>query len=328
MNLLIFSNINLRPFANNLVPIVRAFERVSNVRLIEPHRFPEFVGTGAARPAAIPERAVREGLQGFTPDVTLCLAGALFVPAPLRPLFPPHCLFAGIALSDPYGLAASLEIAPQFDLVYTQDPQTIPAYRAAGIDARRCDPATDPELYRPVQAGPPLCDLLFFGKWTAFRDSVLGALAARFRLHLHAHAAEAGRWSVPTQPTLETPEALREALNRTRVAIEFAILDDADAPFRGTSRMTNRAQMAAACEVPVLITDFPALRDYFEPGVEIVTFTGPEDVLDRAAELLADEDRRREIGRRARARILRDQTWDVRVDSILSDVRRHARIRG
>ena len=37
--------------------------------------------------------------------------------------------------------------------------------------------------------------------------------------------------------------------------------------------------------------------------------------------LLADEDRRSEMGRRARARVLRDQTWDHRVAMLRSDVR-------
>ena len=60
---------------------------------------------------------------------------------------------AGFALSDPYGLAASLAIAPQFDLFYTQDPQTLADYAGRGVAAKRCDPATDPELYQPPARG-------------------------------------------------------------------------------------------------------------------------------------------------------------------------------
>lgn len=320
MNVLVFGNVNLRPFANNLLPVIRAFERLAAVRLVEPFRFEGFVGTGAARPAPIPEAAVRAGLDGFAPDAVICLAGALLVPPPLRPLLPSGAPLVGIALSDPYGLDASLEIAPLFDLFYTQDPQTLPAYRAAGIEARRCDPATDPELYHPIDGAARLCDLIFFGKWTPFRDEVLRALAPRFRLNLHAHPAEARLWSMPPLPPLETPDELRAALNGARAAIEFALLDDAPEPYRGTGRITNRAQMAAACGVPVLISDFPALRDYFEPGEEIETFRDAADAPERAGALLGDERRRLEMGRRARARVLREQTWDVRARSILSDL--------
>lgn len=328
MNILLFSNVNLKPFANNLLPIVRAFQKRGSVRLVEPFHFPDFVGTGAARPARLPEQAIVEGLRQFVPDLALCVGGALFVPPELRARFPPACTFAAIALSDPYGFDASTEIAPLFDLFYTQDPQTLPFYLAAGIDARRCDPATDPELYHPVDAGPPICDVLYFGKWTPYRETVLRALVERFRLHVHAHSAEAARWSFPCLPTLDTPEELRNAINGAKSVVELAILDDAAEPFRGTGRMTNRAQIAAACGIPVLITDFSGVGEFFQPGEEIVTFRGPEDVSDRLDWLLEDEVRRVRIGRKARERVLRDQTWDLRAGMILDDAaRRSAAVR-
>jgi len=318
-NILIFGNISQPPFSNNLLPPVRAFQRSAEVMVIEPYLIDGFIPTGGARPAEVPEVAVRDILStNFEPDVVICLAGGLFLPKTLRQLFPVKTIFAGFALSDPVGLEASLQIAQEFDLFYTADPQTLDVYFANGINIRRCDPAVDPELYRPLGLQPD-CDMLFYGKWTPYRDSILRLLASRFIVHVHAHHGEQ-RWSVPTLPPLDTPQALSETINRARLSLEFTLLDDVEGQFRGTSRITNRPQFAAACGIPSLCDYFDRLNEFFEPGVEIEVFRSPFEALSRADALLKDEPRRVEMGQRARARVLADQTWDVRVKSILSDV--------
>ncbi len=319
MKTLLFGNVTQPPYQNNLLPAVRALERSGPTKVVEPRFIEGFVPTGAARPALIPAAAVAETLASFQPDVVVCLAGGLYLARESRRLFPAGTVFAGLALSDPLGLDASLEIAPEFDLYYTQDPQTLPFYAARGIAARRCDPATDPELYRPLGL-PPEDDVLFLGKWTPHRDEVVRHLSDKFRVAVHAHAGDS-RWTIPARPPLESPAELCAGINRTRLMLEFTLLDDADGPFRGTSRMTNRPQFAAACGVPTLIDPFDHLSDFFEPGVEIEVYRSREEAAAKAAALLSDEPRRREMGRRARERVLREQTWDHRVEMLRNDVR-------
>jgi spore maturation protein CgeB len=232
-------------------------------------------------------------------------------------MFPSHTLFAGFALSDPYGLEASLAIAPEFDLFYTQDPQTLPAYAARGIAARRCDPATDPELYRPVKTAPA-CDILYYGKWTPYRNDLLEALAARFSVRLHAYEGEK-RWTVPMRPPLDTPDALATALSGARLALETALVDDVRGKYRGTFRTTPRAFFAASCGVPSLVESFPRLAESFTPGVEIAVFPTKDEVVSAAEALLSDEPARVAMGRRARQRVLREHTWDRRVEAFVLD---------
>ncbi|MBK9087581.1 MAG: glycosyltransferase [Holophagales bacterium] len=318
MKTLLFGNVTQRPYQNNLLPAVRALERSGPTKVVEPRFIEGFVPTGAARPALIPRAAVEEALASFQPDLVVCLAGGLYLARESRQLFPGATVFAGLALSDPLGLDASLDIAPEFDLYYTQDPQTLPSYVERGIAARRCDPATDPELYRPLGL-PPEDDILFLGKWTPHRDEVVRRLSQLFRVAVHAHAGDS-RWTIPARPPLESPPELCAGINRARLMLEFAVLDDAEGRFRGTSRMTNRPQFAAACGVPTLIDPFEHLSDFFEPGIEIEVYRSVEELTERAAALLADEPRRHEMGRRARARVLREQTWDHRVDMLRRDV--------
>ncbi|HTY40972.1 MAG TPA: glycosyltransferase [Thermoanaerobaculia bacterium] len=317
-SLLLFGNISAPPYCNNLYPPVRAFQKAFRTRIVEPFRYAGFTGTGGARPAPIPEDAVIESSDP-PPDVVVCLGGALHLTDRGRRSFPRDTALAGFALSDPYGLAASIAIAPSFDLFYTQDPQTLPDYALRRIPARRCDPATDPELYFPERGATPDCDILYYGKWTPYRDGLLASLAARFRVRLHAYAGET-RWSIPVLPPLDTPEALRAGLNRCRLALETALLDDAQGSYRGKFRLTPRVFFAASCGVPTLVESFPALSEYFEPNVEIAAFTPADGLVERAAALLGDEAARTAMGRRARQRALREHTWDRRIESFVLDV--------
>ena len=324
-DLLLFGNVSPPPYCNNLFPPVRALQKAFRTRVVEPLHYAGFVSTGGAKPAQVPDAAVIEHTDP-APDVVACLGGGLHFSEKALRIFPKETPLAAFALSDPYGLAASVAIAPSFDLFYTQDPQTLPDYALRHISAKRCDPATDPELYRPERATPE-CDILYYGKWTPYRDGLVASLAARFRVHVHAYEGET-RWSVPVLPPLDTPDALRSGLNRCRLALETALLDDAQGPYRGKFRLTPRAFFAASCGVPTLVEAFPAVAGFFEPGVEIATFTPAEGIADRAAAILGDEPARLAMGRRARQRALREHTWDRRVEAFVLDVQAWKRAPG
>lgn len=320
MRTLLFGNVTQPPFQNNLLPPVRAFEERGPVRIVEPRFVEGFVSTGGAKPALVPDRAVDEAAADFEADVVVCLAGGLYLSDAARARFPGTTIFAGFALSDPLGLEASIAIAPRFDLYYTQDPGAVEEYVRNGIPVRRCDPAVDPEMYRPISL-PKGADLLFVGKWTPLRDAVLARLSRRFDVAVHGHAGES-RWRFPASPPLDTPGALCEAINRARLMIEFTVMDDAAGPARGKSRMTNRPQFAAACGVPTLTDPFPGLESFFERGREIEVYDSAEDAEEKAAALLSDDFRRRSMGEAARARVLREQTWRHRLAMVERDVLR------
>jgi len=327
LDLLLFGNVSQPPFCNNLFPPVRAFQRAFRTRVVEPQRYPGFESTGGARPALVPDAALDEHTDPM-PDVIVCLGGALhFSERCLRELRNRNVLLAGFALSDPYGLGASLAIAREFDLFYTQDPGCLPDYAARRIAAARCDPATDPELYAPArQRRDADCDVLYYGKWTPYRDALVAAIARRVRVRVHAYAGET-RWSVAVEPPCDTPDALRTALNGARLALETARLDDAEGRHRDAFRITPRPFFAASCCVPSLVEEFPALADSFAPGDEIATYRAADDAADTAARLVGDEPARAALGRRARSRALRDHTWDRRIERFILDVGRARRER-
>lgn len=318
-DLVLFGNVSQPPFCNNLYPPLRAFQRAFKTVLVEPALVPGFVSTGGAKPALVPDDAVLAHTDP-PPEAVVCLGGGLHFSKHARRALSRSTAIAGFALSDPYGLEASFAIAPEFDLFYTQDPQTLHDYEGRGIAAKRCDPATDPELYRPLKAAPE-CDILYYGKWTPYRNDLVTALASRFSVRVHAYAGDT-RWSVPVRPPLETPDALCAALNGARLALETALVDDVHGKYRGTYRITPRAFFAASCGVPSLIESFPRLSESFAPGVEIAVFPSKDDVVAAAAAVLADEPARLAMGRRARQRALREHTWDRRIETFILDLAR------
>jgi hypothetical protein len=316
-DLLLFGNVSQPPFCNNLYPPLRALQKSFRTTLVEPLSLPGFTPTGGAKPALIPDDTLFP-LIDPAPHVIVCLGGALHFSARARRMLPSDTVFAGFALSDPHGLDASLAIAPEFDIFYTQDPQVLPAYAARGITVKRCDPATDAELYRPLKT-PPACDILYYGKWTPYRNDLVEALASSFSVRVHAYAGET-RWTVKVREPLETPDALAAALSGARLALETALVDDVQGKYRGTFRITPRAFFAASCGVPSLIESYPRLSEMFTPGVEIAVFPAKDDVVSAAAAILGDEPARAAMGRRARQRAIREHTWDRRVESFVMDL--------
>jgi len=316
-DLLLFADIGEPPLCNTRFAPLRAFQKAFRTTLVEPRRIRGFAPTDATRPAPVPDEAVIEHTDP-PPDVVVCFGDGLHLSDRAARMIPRETALVGFALADPYGLPASVAIAPRFDLFYTQDPQTLPEYAARGIRARRCDPAADPELYRPERAAPD-CDIVYYGRWTPWREELVAALAGRFRVRLHRHVGET-RWSVAALPPLDTPELLRAGIARARLALETARLDDAPGRYRDTFRITSRAFLAAACGVPALIESFAALPGYFEPGREIAAFASKEDLLDQAARLLGNDAGRSDMGRRARQRVLRQHTWDQRIQALLLDL--------
>jgi len=314
---LLFGNVTQEPYCNNLLPVVAAFRRLSNVHVIEPRRLPGFVSTGGARPAAIPPSALSRVPRRFNPDLVICLAGGLFLEPGTRERLPAGALTIGLALSDPLGLEASLAIATSFDLFYSQDPHTVPLYGERGLHVDLCLPAVDPRLYRPRPGGTP-CDILYVGKWTPYRDRLITALADRFQVRVHSDLGE-NRFSVPVQPPINTPAKLARAYSAARLGLEISLVEQPGNPLDGSHRLTNRPQFAAACGTPSLAEAFDELPRFFQPGREVAVYTDEAELVWEADRLLADASARRRMGQRARNRVRHHHTWGLRARQVLHD---------
>lgn len=309
---------SLAPYGNNLKPAARAFAALGRTRLFDPAEDAGFVPTGAAAPAPLP-RGLIKGIARFAPHVVVCVGGATFVPSALRPSLPGNPVVVGIAQSDPQALPASLEIAPNFDLFYTQDEGSLAAYERHGLAAHFLPLAADPFALFPVPGGPT-CDVLYFGKWTEYRNELVRALARTATVRVLAYRGET-RWEVPVAPQADDESTLRREISGARLVLDPTRVELSVDGSWDVHRITPRAFMAAACAVPALVEERCPLDGLFEPREEIITFDGsPEGAAAAVRVLLADEPRRRAIGEAARHRLLLSHTWLHRARRVLDDV--------
>ena len=194
-NVLLFGNVSQPPYCNNLFPPVRAFQKAFRTTLVEPFRLAGFAPTGGAKPALVPDEAVIAHTDP-PPDIVVCLGGALHFSERARRIFPRRDAARRVRALGPLrpgGLDRDRAASSTSSTRRTRAP--FRTTRCRRIAAKRCDPATDPELYLPERVAPE-CDVVYYGKWTAYRDSLVAALAGAFSVRVHAYDGES-RWSVP-----------------------------------------------------------------------------------------------------------------------------------
>jgi spore maturation protein CgeB len=172
--------------------------------------------------------------------------------------------------------------------------------------------SVDPEAYSPDPGdAQPEWDLGYLGTYSEDRQPVLE------RLMLTA-AAEwpAGRFVVagPQYPrniawpgAVERIEHLppaehRRFYTRSRFTLNVTRRDMVRAGYSPSVRLFE----AAACGVPIISDTWKGLDRFFTPAAEILLSSGPRQTLQYLRDL--PESDRREIGRSARARVLRQHT--------------------
>lgn len=201
-------------------------------------------------------------------------------------------------------------------LTYGGGPPVVAAYERLG--ARRCVPiynALDPETHHPAAADPRfMCDLAFLGNRLPDREARVEQFffsAARMLPHRRFLIGGAGwePWQLPpnVRHVGHVPTRDHNAFNATPLAVLNVARDSmADIGHSPATRVFEAAG-AGAC----LITDaWEGLGAFLEPGVEVLVARDGADVAARLEAL--DPERARQIGARARARVLREHTYDRR----------------
>lgn len=171
--------------------------------------------------------------------------------------------------------------------------------------------SVDPESYRPLEDVSPSFDLGYLGTWSADRQPTLDKLLVE-----PAKRWEAGKFAVygPQYPdnlrwprNVERAEHLPPAdhprfYNSQRFTLNVTRGDMIRAGFCPSVRLFE----AASCGTPIISDWWNGLETLFEIGREILISDSPSETLDYLRN--TSEKRRREIGFRARGRILREHT--------------------
>lgn len=222
----------------------------------------------------------------------------------------------------------------QLDLVLTYGggPAVADAYRAFG--ARRCVPvynALDPATHYPVAPEPTFaCDLAFLANRLPDREARVEEffLAPAAALPERSFLLGGNGWgdkpvSANVRAIGHVGTAQHNAFNCTPRAVLNVARDSMARVGYSPATRVFEAAGAAAC----LITDaWEGVEQFLTPGKEVLVARDGQDVAEHLVALT--EERARAIGEAARARVLREHTYELRggeVDEILRRTRITAR---
>lgn len=248
----------------------------------------------------------------FHPHLIICNAGGLsFRPRDAAALHSFGIKLLGIALSDPdvFKLTTS-KIFTNFDMMYSNDAQTVEQYRRGGVPAHQMPIATNELFFQPV---PPVsqyaCEVLHVGAVHADRIEPVRALVEHFDTHVYGENWE--KYGITNYGFLYGEETLK-ALNSAKIVVIFSRTPSG----RQTVKMGIFDFLAAGALVAT--EDFPELHQYFDMHRELIAFNGMDEMVKKIRYYLDHPQEAEAIRRAGRAKVLAHYTWKQTWPRILS----------
>lgn len=274
------------------------------------------------------QRSLLHRIEHFKPDVVFIPLGSSIWRSTLQTLKQ-----RGLTLVQWCGLPAQTMLPrdranlPYFDLIF-QPANLESGLRAAGATGRIAyvPIGIDPEIHRPVALTE--AERARYGSDVCF----IGGLSNRFhqaRRQMIEFAIVQGVdikvWGGYREHFIGSPilkvwqgqiwgEEQVKALCAAKIGLNFHVDHQPGELDRG---LNVRAFELAACGTFQLLQRVPGVGEFFEEGKEIVCFDTAEEMLDKIRHYLSHEEERRRIAEAARARVLRDHTWERRVQKML-----------
>jgi hypothetical protein len=196
--------------------------------------------------------------------------------------------------------------------------------RLLELGARRAEPlfwGADPEFFFPEDV-EKVRDVFFYGYGTKFRAEWMEAMLAepsrqlpeaRFAVGGLDHGIDLGR----TERIGDVPfNAFRRAASESR--INLCITRRPHATMVASSSCRPFELAATGCAI--VANPYEGIERWFEPGRELLVVEDAGEAVDAYRALLADESLARELGERARERVLAEHTYRHRADQLLAYV--------
>lgn len=204
-----------------------------------------------------------------------------------------------------------------FDLIVTSFPHFVERFRALGIDSDYLPLAFDERLHEVVEASPAAerpHPVSFVGGVMpavhAAGTELLEKLARRTPMDFWGYGAE----ELPPDSKIRESHhgeawglEMYRVLGSSRIVVNRHI--DVAEGYANNMRLYEATGMGA-----LLITD-PGhnLGEVFEPGVEVVVYDDVDDLVDKIARYLADDEARLRVAQAGQARTLSDHTYATRM---------------
>jgi hypothetical protein len=261
----------------------------------------------------------------YLPDVVICSAGG-FSPSPAmhEMLKDKGISTVGIALSDPDDFEPrSMHFSKYFDLFFTNAKLSLAQYSGVGVNAQLLPFAADAEFHKPL-ALKEKYDVVVLGGARPDRVEVVKELiASGIRVGCYG-AGWVDHLSILRYMTPSFPKFARRigklfdhfyeahganhnlALNSGLMYLSFSMT------MAGYANVKVGLFEAASAGRCIFVEDSPELRSYFEVGKEILTYDTSKNLIEKIDDLKKNLSAARDIGFKARDRILAGHKWEDR----------------
>jgi len=171
----------------------------------------------------------------------------------------------------------------------------------------------DPDVFSPIDVTSQDIDVLFYGHGREYRQQwVQDMLAEPSRQISEAHFAARGTKLGDLGRTELLPylsfSKLREYACRSK--INLCITRQAHASVYGSS--SSRPFELSSMGCCIVSNPYLGIEEWFEPGKELFVVNSREEAVDRYRYLLSHDSERQAVGKAARARVLKEHTFQHR----------------
>lgn len=277
-------------------------------------------------------------IRQFAPTLVLTLCGPKsHLPVDLvRSIRKMGIITAVWFVDDPYAIDNALEVAREYDVVFTIDSGCIPFYKSRGCERVYQLPlGTDPDIFRPFPVHPSYqSDICFVGTGYQNRLDFMGALLksinGEIRVQLVGHFWEG--LELPRNCKLNirkkwvnSPETARY-YNGARIVLNIhrshddPLLDKNKSGAPGHT-INNRTFDIAACRAFQLIDYRLDLDSCYTPGEEMVFFESPKECAEQIHRYLYEMEIRDEMAGKAYNKTLDSHMFVNRLRTMMAQIR-------
>jgi spore maturation protein CgeB len=282
----------------------------SRLALPIPHRFYRVPAIGSAL-AALPGylSTVAAQIRSLKPDILFCHDLSLFPGWALRTLKPHVKLIVGqIAY-----LLPPRNFVEGYDLILTSFPHYVQRIRAIGIASEYFRLGFDPRVADALGGVERDIDVSFVGAIGRSHSNALPLIERLCRMspiRIFGYGIEDVPRASPIHERYEKEVwglDMFQVLARSKITFNrhIAVAEN----YANNMRLYEATGMGA-----VLLTDMKDnLRDLFEPGGEVETYSGPDEAVAKVNALLRNPERCADVASRGQARTMRDHTYQIRM---------------
>ena len=255
------------------------------------------------------------------PDVIIILKGETLTAETLTALKALKQPLVSWWVDDPFRAPQAMRLFHLFDGLYMFDKGRLSELEAAGAHhivylPCACDHQTfQPQTLKPADYPKLKCDIGFVAAFYPGRGALLG----------HMQGLDVGLWGPGWDAALELQQLPASTWRGRRITAPEAakvynlakICPNVHHPQTQVGGLNTRTFEVLATGGFELVDNVAGLDENFEIDREIVTYTSPAHWRELADYYLAHPDERAAIAARGRARVLRDHTYEERLQTIL-----------